>query len=104
MSVDKKVELGKCLTNDEYLAYRLDVVDGLLVSYLYLHLGYVSQGDDQTKQPGLVVQYQFGCQKDENGECFDCGHTGEVDPAVCEWGCQVKSPEKGCYSFWAKGM
>lgn len=67
-------------------------------------LGYVSKGDDQTKQPGLVVQYQFGCQKDENGECFDCGQTGEVDPAVCEWGCQVKSPEKGCYSFWAKGI
>eukprot|EP01127_Copromyxa_protea_P000226 TRINITY_DN10202_c0_g1_i1.p1 TRINITY_DN10202_c0_g1~~TRINITY_DN10202_c0_g1_i1.p1 ORF type:complete len:404 (+),score=107.89 TRINITY_DN10202_c0_g1_i1:56-1213(+) len=88
------VPVGVCLENDEYGFYRLDVVDG-----------YVSkEGGDGKKVAGLKLQFQLGCEKDENGECHECGHIGEVHPDVCQWGCQQKSPEKDCYSFWASGF
>lgn len=91
---DETVPLGVCLENDEYGAYRLDVVDG-----------FVSKGGDTNEQtPGLKIQYHFGCTKDENGECSECGHVGEVWPDMCAWGCQVKSPESGCHSFWGSGF
>lgn len=70
--LDETVPLGVCLENDEYGAYRLDVVDG-----------FVSKGGDTNEQtPGLKIQYHFGCTKDENGECSECGHVGEVWPGI----------------------
>lgn len=97
-----------CLENDEYLAYRLDVVDG-----------FVSKaGETGQKVPGLKLQWHLGCKKDENGECMECGHIGESFPGTsigafpisdlfvdeCTWGCQVKTPEENCFSFWGSGF
>jgi hypothetical protein len=70
--LDETVQLGVCQENDEYGAYRLDVVDG-----------YVSQGGEtREKIPGLKIQFHFGCTKDENGECQECGHIDEVWPGT----------------------